>query len=66
MAATGGPDADATADEVDALVCMNDDVEADPSDPRCMHPSSRCRFRESCPVTERIRASKGRARARPG
>jgi hypothetical protein len=65
VTAAGGPDADQGAGEADALVCMNDGVEVDPSDPRCMHPSSRCRFREECPVAERVRASKRRARARP-
>jgi hypothetical protein len=65
LAATGGFDADATADEADALVCMKDDVEVNQNDPRCMHPSGRCRFRESCRVTESIRALRRRARRPP-
>ncbi len=65
MAATHASDADATAGEADALVCMNDDVEVDRNDPRCTHPSSRCRFREWCRVTARIHALRKQARAHP-
>ncbi len=35
---------------MEALVCMKDDAVIDGDDPRCRHPSSTCRFRESCRV----------------
>ncbi len=38
------------------LICMTDNVEVSGEDPHCQHPSSQCRFRELCLVTEAIRA----------
>ncbi len=48
-------------DDPGPLVCTEDDVEIDRGDPRCMHPSSRCRFRETCLVIELIRMKEKRA-----
>ncbi len=50
-------------DESGPLVCMKDDVEIDGDDPRCKHPTSKCRFRESCLVTEAVRAGRKRENA---
>ena len=43
-------------DQPERLVCMKDDVKIAADDPRCHYPTSRCRFREHCPVMEAIRA----------
>ena len=49
-------------DEPERLICMKDNVEIPAGDPRCLYTTSRCRVREWCPVTEAIRARKGKAR----
>ena len=43
------------------LICMKENAEIGPDNPRCPYPSSQCRFREWCPVREAIR-SKGKER----
>lgn len=40
----------------EALICLKHDIEIDTDNPRCPHPSSRCRFRELCPVMEAAKA----------
>lgn len=37
------------------LICMKENAEIDPDNPRCPYPSSQCRFRELCPVRDAMR-----------
>ena len=39
----------------DELVCFCDDVSVSAEDPRCLHPSGFCRFRDFCRVLEAMR-----------
>ena len=43
-------------DEPERLVCMKDNVKIPRDDPRCLYPTSQCRFREFCPVMDLVRA----------
>jgi hypothetical protein len=43
------------AEREDALTCMNDNVSVPADDPRCLHPSGFCRFRDFCEVLEAAR-----------
>jgi hypothetical protein len=36
----------------DTLVCFHDNVPVRADAPRCLHPSSFCEFRTSCPVIQ--------------
>ncbi|MFH1922313.1 MAG: hypothetical protein ABIP48_20820 [Planctomycetota bacterium] len=42
----------------DALLCTNDNVSVSAEDPKCLHPSSLCRFRDFCEVLEAARKKK--------
>jgi hypothetical protein len=37
------------------LICHKDDVSVSPQDPRCLHPSSVCPFRDQCEVVRAAR-----------
>jgi SAM-dependent methyltransferase len=41
-----------------SLICMKDNLEIDPDNPRCPYPSSQCRFREWCPVRKALRSKR--------
>ncbi len=43
----------------DELICYQDDVSVSSDDPRCLHPSSLCPFRDNCEV---IRAARRKRR----
>lgn len=43
------------SEALEPLLCMKDNMEIDPNDPRCPYPSSQCQFRELCPVQDAIR-----------
>ena len=42
----------------EALICLKENAEIDPDNPRCPYPSSQCRFREWCPVREAMRSKR--------
>ena len=58
--APAGEDQDTEAPR--ALICMRENAEIDPCDPRCPYPSSQCRFREWCPVREAMRSKRRETR----
>ncbi|MHC5055650.1 MAG: hypothetical protein ACYTKD_13150 [Planctomycetota bacterium] len=61
----GGTPADGLGPGDDGpLVCMRDDVEVDRGRPRCLHPTSQCRFRDWCEVAALARRRAG-SRAPP-
>jgi len=44
-------DTERAGDETaEPLVCMRDDVEVGRERPRCLHPTSQCRFRDWCEI----------------
>ena len=45
-------------DGSETLLCMLDNVAVSAEDPRCLHPSSLCRFREFCEVILAARKKK--------
>ncbi len=45
-----------------SLICMKENLEIDPDNPRCPYPSSQCRFREWCPVREAMRSKRRKTR----
>ena len=47
------PDSDQTPD--DQLICQNENRPVPADDPRCLHPSTQCRFRELCEVIDAVR-----------
>ena len=46
-----GPDGKSS----DPLHCARDNAPVDDEDPRCLHPSSACDFRELCNVMDAVR-----------
>jgi hypothetical protein len=46
------------AEHADALTCISDNVSVPADDPKCLHPSSFCQFRELCEVVEAARKKK--------
>jgi hypothetical protein len=44
------------------LFCFRDNTTASADSPQCLHPSSFCEFRESCPIREAERAIRRDAR----
>jgi SAM-dependent methyltransferase len=44
------------------LLCMKENTEIDPDNPRCPFPSSQCRFRELCPVRDTMRSKRNESR----
>jgi len=47
------------ADEkADELFCMQEGTPVRSDAPQCLHPSSYCPFRDSCPITELLRESR--------
>jgi len=44
------------------LICMKENMEIDPDNPRCPYPSSQCRFRELCPVRDAMRSRRKKSR----
>jgi len=45
-----------------SLICMKDNREIDPDNPRCPYPSSQCRFREWCPIREALQSKRKETR----
>ena len=53
------PPVDPSSEETDdALVCSRDNTTVDAENIRCLHPSSRCDFRELCPIVWAVRKRK--------
>jgi len=59
---TGPAREDQDGEDPRALICMRENTEIDPRDPRCPYPSSQCRFREQCPVRKAMRPAFGTRR----
>ena len=53
-------------DEIpDELICHQDDVSVSSDDPRCLHPSSLCPFRDHCEVARAVRKKRRLAEDNP-
>jgi SAM-dependent methyltransferase len=44
------------------LICMKENAEINPDNPRCPYPSSQCQFRELCPVRDAMRSKRNESR----
>jgi hypothetical protein len=49
------PHEDESERPADALVCRRENRPVDALAPRCLHPSSYCRFRDFCEVVDALR-----------
>lgn len=52
------------SDDLGDLFCAHDSVPVSANDPRCLHPTSWCEFRQLCLIAEAERTRKRRQRKR--